>query len=201
MRPTKPGILCGPIPLSTFVLRENLFKVTPTASSTASARPNRLRPLLGALLAAASLATLTGCSNDDVADVSLGIFTFKDIKLNAFVDPKIPGVTCHVASIESPLSLSDPSDNAVSCRQTGEITPEMIASIRKGGEGEVLFEKSKSIFLKTMKVRRIYDEANQTLMYLSYSTKEISGSFKHSLSTVPLWGTAAYVKPMPVPPK
>jgi CreA protein len=29
-------------------------------------------------------------------------------------------------------------------------------------------------------------------MYLSYSTKETSGSFKHSLSTVPLWGTEAY---------
>ena len=43
-----------------------------------------------------------------------------------------------------------------------------------------------------MKVRRIFDPANQTLMYLSYSTKETSGSFKHSLSTVPLWGTQAY---------
>ncbi|TOH29879.1 CreA family protein, partial [Vibrio parahaemolyticus] len=36
---------------------------------------------------------------------------------------------------------------------------------------------------------------NQTLMYLSYSTKETSGSFKHSLSTVPLWGTKAYIQP------
>lgn len=152
-------------------------------------------------MTALTLTTMTGCSDGDVADVSLGLFTFKDIKLNAFVDPKVPGVTCHVASIESPLSLSDPSDSAVSCRQTGEITPEMIASIKKGGEGEVLFEKSKSIFLKTMKVRRIYDEANQTLMYLSYSTKETSGSFKHSLSTVPLWGTAAYKQPMPEAPK
>ena len=33
-----------------------------------------------------------------------------------------------------------------------------------------------------------------------YSTKEISGSFKHSLSTVPLWGTSAYVKPLPPAP-
>jgi CreA protein len=33
------------------------------------------------------------------------------------------------------------------------------------------------------------------LMYVSYSTKETSGSFKHSLSTVPLWGTQAYVMP------
>lgn len=139
--------------------------------------------------------SLSGCSDNEVADVSLGIFTLKDIKLNSFVDPLVPGVTCHVASIEANLSLSDPSDSAVSCRQTGEITPEMIARIKKGKTGEVVFEKSKSVFLKTLKIRRIFDEESQTLMYLSYSTRETSGSFKHSLSTIPLWGTAAYVKP------
>lgn len=71
----------------------------------------------------------------------------------------------------------------------------MIARIKKGKAGEVVFEKSKSVFLKTLKIRRIFDEESQTLMYLSYSTRETSGSFKHSLSTVPLWGTAAYVPP------
>ena len=58
-----------------------------------------------------------------------------------------------------------------------------------------LFEKSKSIFLKNLKIRRIFDEKHQTLMYVSYSTKETSGSFKHSLSTIPLWGTRAYMRP------
>lgn len=146
-------------------------------------------------VAAVGAVTLSACSDNEVADVSLGIFTLKDIKLNSFVDPLVPGVTCHVASIEANLSLSDPSDSAVSCRQTGEITPAMIASIKKGKTGEVVFEKSKSVFLKTLKIRRIFDEESQTLMYLSYSTRETSGSFKHSLSTVPLWGTAAYVPP------
>ena len=141
--------------------------------------------------------TLSACSDNEVADVSLGIFTLKDIKLNSFVDPLVPGVTCHVASIEANLSLSDPSDSAVSCRQTGEIIPAMIARIKKGKTGEVIFEKSKSVFLKTLKIRRIFDEESQTLMYLSYSTRETSGSFKHSLSTVPLWGTAAYIQPAP----
>lgn len=162
---------------------------------------NLKKLLTTALAALLGMAALTGCSDNEVADVSLGIFTLKDIKLNSFVDPLVPGVTCHVASIEANLSLSDPSDSAVSCRQTGEITPEMIARIKKGKTGEVVFEKSKSIFLKTLKIRRIFDEDSQTLMYLSYSTRETSGSFKHSLSTVPLWGTAAYVKPQPVAAK
>ena len=155
------------------------------------------KEILALALVISGALSLTACSDNEVADVSLGIFTLKDIKLNSFVDPLVPGVTCHVASIEANLSLSDPSDSAVSCRQTGEITPEMIARIKKGKTGEVVFEKSKSVFLKTLKIRRIFDEESQTLMYLSYSTRETSGSFKHSLSTVPLWGTAAYVTPRP----
>ncbi|OCH42640.1 catabolite regulation protein CreA [Aliivibrio fischeri] len=118
----------------------------------------------------------------------------KDIKISNLDDEKIPGVTCHIASVEANLSLSDPSDSSISCRQTGEITPEMIAQIDRSKSGEVVFKQSKSIFFKSMKVRRIYDAENQTLLYLPYTTKETEGSFKHSLSTVPLWGTKAYVE-------
>ncbi|MFT5923411.1 MAG: CreA protein [Paraglaciecola sp.] len=137
---------------------------------------------------------LVSCDKNEVGDISLGAFTTKDIKLNTLVDPIVTGVTCHVASIEADLSLSDPSDSSISCRQTGEITSAMIAAIDKSKSGDVVFKKSKSIFFKSMKIRRVYDQQSQTLMYVSYSTKETSGSFKHSLSTVPLWGTQAYNK-------
>ncbi|MBY7764068.1 CreA family protein [Vibrio fluvialis] len=145
-------------------------------------------------LAVVSLCTLAlaACDSSEVGDVSLGVFTTQDIKLNNLTDPDVPGVTCHIASIEADLSLADPSDSSISCRQTGEITPEMIEKIDKSKAGDVVFKKSKSIFFKTMKIRRIFDAQTQTLMYVSYSTKETSGSFKHSLSTVPLWGTKAY---------
>lgn len=147
------------------------------------------------LLTLSTALFISACSDNEVADVSLGFFTTKDIKVASLNDDKIPGVTCHVASIEADLSFSDPSDSSISCRQTGDITPEMIAKIDKGDAGEVVFRQSKSIFFKTMKVRRIYDAKNQTLLYISYTTKETEGSFKHSLSTVPLWGTQAYIKP------
>ncbi|MCU4675174.1 CreA family protein [Catenovulum sp. 2E275] len=139
-------------------------------------------------------AALSACSDNEVGDVSLGLFTTKDIKIEILNDPIVTGVTCHIASIEADLSLADPSDSSISCRQTGEITPAMIAQIDKSKSGNIVFKKSKSIFFKSMKIRRIYDPKSQTLMYVSYSTKETSGSFKHSLSTVPLWGTAAYQK-------
>ncbi len=147
-----------------------------------------MRPIYCVLV----LLMLVGCNKNEVGDVSLGVFTTKDIKLDAFTDPVVTGVTCHVSSVEANLDFSDPSDSSISCRQTGPITAEMITKIDKDKNGEVLFTKSKSIFFKSMKIRRILDVQNQTLMYLSYSTKETSGSFKHSLSTVPLWGTDAF---------
>lgn len=148
-----------------------------------------LKRILGVAIIAL---VLNGCDNSEVGDVSLGLFTTKDIKIDTLNDPIVTGVTCHIASIEANLSLSDPSDSSIACRQTGEITPEMIADIDKSNSGEIVFKKSKSIFFKSMKIRRIFDAKNQTLMYVSYSTKETSGSFKHSLSTVPLWGTKAF---------
>ena len=144
------------------------------------------------MIALTGVLVLTACDRNEVGDVSLGLFTTKDIKIDMFTDPLIPGVTCHVASIEADLSLADPSDSSIACRQTGEITAAMIAAIDKSKSGDVVFKKSKSVLFKNMKIRRIFDAQNQTLMYLAYSTKETSGSFKHSLSTVPLWGTDAY---------
>ncbi|MAD17193.1 MAG: hypothetical protein CL579_14135 [Alteromonadaceae bacterium] len=144
------------------------------------------------LVVISSMFLLSACDSNEVGDVSLGLFTTKDIKLNILQDPIVSGVTCHVASIEADLSFSDPSDSSIACRQTGEITPEMIAQIDKSASGDVVFKKSKSVFFKSMKIRRIFDARSQTLMYVSYSTKETSGSFKHSLSTVPLWGTKAF---------
>ena len=141
---------------------------------------------------------LGACNRNEVGDVSLGVFTTKDIKIEVLQDPLIPGVTCHISSVEANLNRSDPSDAGVSCRQTGDITAAMIAEIDKSRSGEVVFRKSKSIFLKNLKIRRIYDAQSQSLVYLAYSTKETSGSFKHSLSTVPLWNTGAYQEPAPM---
>ncbi|MFP2768190.1 CreA family protein [Oceanisphaera sp. KMM 10153] len=148
--------------------------------------------MLGGLTALA----LTGCDNNEVGDVSLGLFTTKDIKIEVLTDPGVPGVTCHISDVVADLSLADPSDMSISCRQTGEITPAMIAAIDKSKSGDIVFKKSKSIFLKSLKIRRIYDPGSQSLLYIAYSTKETEGSFKHSMSTVPLWGSAAYQAPV-----
>lgn len=130
--------------------------------------------------------TITGCS-DDVGKVSLGLFTTSDIFIDAKQDPKLPGVTCHISHVEANFDLSDPSDASIACRQTGDITPEQLATIDKSKNGEIVFKESLSILFKSLKVRRIFDQQNNTLLYLSYSTKETKGSFKHSLSSVSLY--------------
>jgi CreA protein len=135
---------------------------------------------------------LAACSDKEVADVSLGLFTTKDIKIQTFNDPKIPGVTCHISHVEANLDFADPSDMSIACRQTGEITAAMLQGIDLSKNGEVIFSTSKSVLFKHLKIRRILDSSSQTLLYLSYSTKESTGSYKHSLTSVPLWGTAAW---------
>ncbi|MGX1111816.1 CreA protein [Pseudoalteromonas sp. MBR-15] len=147
--------------------------------------------LLKYVACAATLALLNGCS-DEAASVSLGLFTTKDIKVVSQQDPLISGVTCHISHIEANLDFADPSDMSISCRQTGPITAQQLQSIDRSKSGDVVFKSSKSILFKSLKVRRIYDAPTRTLLYLSYSTKESTGSHHHALSTVPLYNTEAW---------
>ncbi len=127
-------------------------------------------------------------NKNQVGDVSLGLLTLKDIKIERLIDPKVIGVTCFIAHVISDLDFVDPSNTSISCRQTGDITLAQMKSIDGSDSGEVVFNRSKSIFFKTLKIRRIFDKSSSTLIYLSYSTTEIDGSYEHSLSTVPLYG-------------
>ena len=134
---------------------------------------------------------LVACT-EDAGKVSLGLFTTKDVVIKSEQDPKIPGVTCHISHVEADLDFSDPSDMSIACRQTGPILEAHLTGIDLSKNGEVVFRESKSILFKSLKVRRIYDKKTATLMYLSYSTKETSGSHHHALSTVPLYKTQAW---------
>lgn len=147
--------------------------------------------LLKLTAAVVSLFMVAGCS-DDAASVSLGLFTTKDIKVISQQDPLVKGVICHISHIEANLDFADPSDMSISCRQTGPITAQQLQAIDRSKSGEVVFKSSKSILFKSLKVRRIYDAKTHSLLYLSYSTKESTGSHHHALSTVPLYNTQAW---------
>ncbi|BBN80669.1 hypothetical protein PA25_06540 [Pseudoalteromonas sp. A25] len=144
-----------------------------------------------ACFAVIAMWALNGCS-DDAAKVSLGLFTTKDVVVSAQQDPIVTGVTCHISHVEADFDFSDPSDMSIACRQTGEITEQQMQQVDLSKDGEIVFKTSKSVLFKSLKVRRIYDAKTRTLLYLSYSTKETSGSHHHALSTVPLYNTQAW---------
>ncbi|AOZ69774.1 CREA protein [Rhodobacter xanthinilyticus] len=116
-----------------------------------------------------------------------------DIVIEAIEDPKVAGVTCHVAYFDRSLFdrisngnwFEDPSNASIACRQTGPIS---LGAIAKGPKGETVFSESRSLIFKSLKVTRIFDEAHQTLIYLTHATEVTQGSAKMSISTVPLYG-------------
>lgn len=117
-----------------------------------------------------------------------------DIVIEAIEDPKVSGVTCHIAYFERGLLdrlsngnwFEDPSNSSIACRQTGPIE---IGDIDRSDEGEDVFSERRSIILKTLRIKRIFDEAHQTLIYVAHARELETGSAKMSLSTVPLYGS------------
>ena len=114
-----------------------------------------------------------------------------DIIVEAVPDPKVQGVTCHVAyfsrSVLDRLSqgnwFEDPSYSAVDCAATGPI---VLGDIDRSGDGENVFSEGRSLIFKSLKVTRIWDEKNRTLIYLAHASELTQGSGKMSISTVPV---------------
>ncbi|WP_151717989.1 CreA family protein [Gemmobacter serpentinus] len=141
--------------------------------------------LIATLLAAPAMAPA-----EEVGQVGVD-WVGNDIVIEAFQDPKVAGVTCHLAYFDRSLIdrvsngnwFEDPSYSAVDCTQTGAIT---LGDIDRGKDGEEVFSEGRSLILKSLKVTRIYDEKNNALIYLGHASELTQGSGKMSLSVVPL---------------
>ena len=118
-------------------------------------------------------------------------WTGNDIIVDAVADPEVQGVTCHLAYFDRSMLdrlsqgnwFEDPSNSAIECARTG---PVRIGDIRRGEKGEDVFSASRSLIFKSLRVKRIYDEKNQVLIYLAHANELVEGSAKMSISTVPL---------------
>lgn len=121
-------------------------------------------------------------------------WTGNDIIIEAVHDPKVAGVTCHVAYFDRSFFdrisqgnwFEDPSNASIACRQTGPIR---IGDIDLSQDGEEVFRERRSIVFKSLRIKRIYDEPNRTLIYLAHARELAEGSAKMAISTVPLFGS------------
>ena len=52
-----------------------------------------------------------------------------------------------------------------------------------------MFRTSLSLILKSLRIKRIFDETNNTLIYLVHAAELTDGSAKLAISTVPLYAT------------
>ena len=152
-----------------------------------------MKPILilnAAVLLFASAAC--GGSENEVGEFK-NDFAGSEIKIEDLKDPKIEGITCHLSHFDRGFWdrvakgkwFEDPSNASLDCRQTGPI---YIGKIDKDKNGEEVFSQRQSLMFKSIAVRRIYDEKNNSLLYVVYSRRPLEGSAKMDLSTISLYG-------------
>lgn len=109
------------------------------------------------------------------------------ICVQAFDDPKVQGVSCHISQaktggIAGAFGVAeDPSQFSIACRQIGPIIIN-----EKLPQEETAFTEGTSLFFKETKVSRMFDEKRNTLIYVAISRKLIEGAPANSISTVPI---------------
>ena len=142
---------------------------------------------------AVAIAALAGAARADEVGSFSNDWIGNGIVIEEIADPKVDGVTCHMSHFSRSLIdrlskgnwFEDPSNAAISCAQTGPIT---VHDIEKGKGGEEVFSQRISLVFKSLGVRRIFDEKNQSLVYVVYSRQITQGSAKMGISTVALYG-------------
>jgi len=107
--------------------------------------------------------------------------------VQAFDDPKIAGVSCHISQaktggVSGSLGIAeDPSNFSIACRQVAKIElPNKLAT------QEEAFSSNTSLFFKETRVTRIFDRKRNTLVYIAISRKLVDGAPANSISTVPI---------------
>jgi CreA protein len=150
-----------------------------------------LKRFLAPVLAIVALGGLAACdSPKKVGQVGVD-WTGNDIAIEAVADPEVKGVVCHVAYFNRGLIdrlqqgnwFEDPSYSAIDCAASGAVT---VGDISLSQGGEEIFKQGRSLIWKSLRVNRIYDPANNSLIYLSHAREVQQGSGKMSLSVVPL---------------
>lgn len=147
----------------------------------------RFVALAGLLCAAALAARARAEQLGEVSTVWKLIGPDHKIVIEAYDDPSVPGVTCHVSRAKSggiggAIGLSeDKADASIACRQVGPISfPKPLP------QQEEVFSEKLSVLFKKLRIVRVVDAKRNTLVYLTYSDRLIDGSPKNAITSVPV---------------
>ncbi len=156
-----------------------------------------IRNILIAAIVAAIIPFVAQAGSDVIGEHKLSTgfisLTTKTIKITAFDDPKVKGVTCHVSDVVTGglTWADDPSNASIACRQTGPIEITGATDDQPWGdlnvEGEDVFGKTKGWF-KALTVKRWIDTERKVLIYVVFTPKWGEDSNKNVISTVSLYG-------------
>lgn len=109
------------------------------------------------------------------------------IVVEAYDDPRVAGVTCHVSraktgGISGAIGWAeDKAEASIACRQVGPIS--FTGPLPKQEE---VFNEKLSILFKKLRIVRIVDSKRNALVYLTYSDRLVDGSPKNSITAVPV---------------
>ena len=162
---------------------QNLCFLQPEGRGMTLVRSIMIIGMLGLAFAMAADAEDIGC-----VSTTWRVWADDKICVSAFDDPKVPGVTCHLApartgGFKGTIGVAeDRSRFSLACRQVGPITVELTTLPNE----EEAFSERTSILFKETRVVRLVDRTRRTIVYLAYSTKVVEGSPFNSLSSVPV---------------
>ncbi|MBN3817462.1 CreA family protein [Paraburkholderia sp. Se-20369] len=158
---------------------------------------NRLSLAVSSALLLASFAAAPLAHAEEVGSVNTNFrLTGSDrVVVEAYDDPQVGGVTCYVSrartgGIKGSLGIAeDPSEASIACRQVGPIN--FSGPLKQQSD---VFSERMSFIFKTLHVVRVVDKKRNTIVYLTYSDRVVSGSPKNSVTAVPV----AAATPIPV---
>eukprot|EP01039_Chlorochromonas_danica_P004353 gene4353-4774_t len=153
---------------------------------------------LGGAVVVAGTAIDPALANREIANLPTSGIFFKDsLRINAFEDPKVDGVTLYLSDFDRPLTeklskdfFNDPSSSSITCAKTGPIV--LRKDVDLSSAGEEVFQESRNLFFKQIRVRRVVDKEKKALVYVSYSTRfdksddSNKGRFRSSLCALPI---------------
>ena len=109
------------------------------------------------------------------------------IVVEAYDDPRVAGVTCHVSraktgGISGALGVAeDKAEASIACRQVGPIS-----FTQPLPQQEEVFSERISLVFKRLRIVRMVDRQRNTLVYLTYSDRLVDGSPKNAVTAVPV---------------